>query len=196
MMRRKSKPPKTPAPRISVCILAGGLSTRMGRKKDLLKLRGRTLLQHIRAEARATGWPVRILRRDLVRRCGPLGGILTGLKTCQTDAEIFLACDMPFVSQELIMKLTSALGPRQEAVFTFTSDTAGFPFLIRITALPLIEQQIAAGQFSLQALARKLKAKLVRVPAGKRAELFNINTPQDWETARQMNQTTIWSGES
>lgn len=58
---------------VEVFILAGGLSARMGRDKARLRLRGRTLLAWVRAAARATGWPVRVIRRDLVPRCGPLG---------------------------------------------------------------------------------------------------------------------------
>ena len=78
----------------------------MGRDKARHRLGSKTLLAIIDLEARRLGLPVRIIRRDLVRRCGPLGGIYTALKTSEAAAELFLACDMPFVSTDL---LTSVL---------------------------------------------------------------------------------------
>lgn len=161
----------------------------MGRKKERLKLGRNTLLQMIRAAAASTGWPVRVLRKDRLKRCGPMGGIYTGLTTSRADAELFLACDMPFVSSQLMQKLSRKLGQEQNAVFTSVGGTAGFPFVIRTTALGLVEQQIAAKQFSLQNLARKLRAKRVLLSTTPSGQVFNINTPADWQAARQMLKT-------
>src|SRR5262245_26747021 len=86
---------------LEICILAGGLSKRMGRNKSRLSLGNITMLGHIRKTAEATGLPVRVIRRDCVPKCGPLGGIYTALKTTEADAILFLACDMPLVTTEL-----------------------------------------------------------------------------------------------
>src|SRR5437867_5654697 len=89
------------ASRCGICILAGGLSQRMGRDKSRLRLGSKTLLRLIRIEAGELGLPLRVIRRDLIPRCGPLGGVYTALKTSKAEAELFLACDMPFVSAGL-----------------------------------------------------------------------------------------------
>lgn len=170
-------------PTCEICLLAGGLSTRMGRDKARLRLGRRTLLGHVRAAARQTGLPVRVIRRDLVPRCGPLGGIYTALKTSRTDTVLFLACDMPFVSAALLGRLRHRAA-RSKAVFTGSSDRAGFPFLLRRTTLSVVEGQLAAQKFSIQSLAQKLRAITLRPPGGP-AELLNINTPADWRSARQ-----------
>lgn len=174
---------------VAICILAGGQSARMGRDKARLRFGGRTLLDHVRAAAEATGWPVRISRHDAVPRCGPLGGIYTALKTSRAGAELFLACDMPFVSPALLHELTARLGSKQCAVFATADGRPGFPFLLRAAALPVVEQQIHARQFSLQALSGALPAKIFRVPKQRIVELLNINTPADWLKARRMCQT-------
>lgn len=174
---------------IAICILAGGLSARMGCDKARLRFGGRTLLGHVRAAAEATGWPVRIIRRDAVPRCGPLGGICTALKTSQASAVIFLACDMPFVSPALLTDLANRLGTKQRAVFATADGRAGFPFLLRAAALPVVEQQIRAKQFSIHSLAEVLRAKFFRIPKVRAAELLNINTPADWQAARRLHQT-------
>jgi molybdopterin-guanine dinucleotide biosynthesis protein A len=175
--------------RIAISILAGGQSTRMGRDKTRLRFQGRSLFSHIRVAAEATGWSVRIIRRDVVDRCGPLGGIYTALKTSRSVAELFLACDMPFVSSALLTDLANHLGAKHQAVFATADGRAGFPFLLRESALPMVEQQIQAKRFSIHSLADLLRAKFFRVPQSRAVELLNINTPADWRKARRLFQT-------
>jgi molybdopterin-guanine dinucleotide biosynthesis protein A len=170
--------------RIAISILAGGQSARMGRDKARLRFGGRTLIGHVRAAAEATGWRVRVIRRDAVPRCGPVGGIYTALKTSKSDAELFLACDMPFISPVLLKELLKRSGPKQDAVFATADGQPGFPCLLRVSALPVVEKQIQSKQFSLHALAEVLRAKLLRLPKGRAMELWNINTPEDWQKAR------------
>src|SRR5262245_53027899 len=67
-------------PRFGAAILAGGRSSRMGRDKSRLRVGRRTMLTHAKQAAQALGLPVRVIRRDIVPRCGPLGGVLTALK--------------------------------------------------------------------------------------------------------------------
>ena len=172
-----------------ICLLAGGLSSRLGRDKTRLRLGRRTLLGHVRSVARALELPVRVLRRDLVPRCGPLGGVYSALKTSETDAILFLACDMPFVSATLLKTLVGN-ARRSKAVFTREADRAGFPFLLRHATLSVVERQLAAKEFSLQSLAKKLHALTLRPPEGA-AELLNINTPEDWREARQYWAKTV-----
>ena len=111
--RKTASPPHAGGYDCEICILAGGLSRRMGREKSKLKLGKRTMLGHIRATAKATGLPVRVIRRDSVPRCGPLGGIYTALKSTPAATVLFLSCDMPLVSVELLQKL---LKTKAEAV--------------------------------------------------------------------------------
>lgn len=153
----------------------------MGRDKAALRFRGKTLLGHVRAAAKATGWPVRVIRRDLVERCGPLGGIYTALKTSRAEVEVFLACDMPFVSTELLRRMVAQLSMKRAAVFAICGQEAGFPLVIRSNALPVIQAQLEKRAFSLQKLAVVLKARRVRISKARQGELRNINTPEEWK---------------
>lgn len=168
---------------IEIAILAGGLSTRMGRDKSKLRLGHRTLLGHVRAAAQAAGWPVRVIRRDLVPRCGPLGGVFTALKTTKADAVLFLACDMPFVTPALLRKLVRTRSPRKPTVFCMQGGRAGFPFLLPREALPIVEAQAGNGALSLQTLARALHARTLRPSQRHAGQLLNINTPEEWNAA-------------
>ncbi len=156
----------------------------MGREKSKLRFEGRSLLGHVRAVASELGCEIRIIRRDMVPRCGPLGGIFTALKTSGAETELFLACDMPFVSAALLRKLVQSLGWRRKAAFTATNKSPGFPLALRTTALPVVEEQIQKGEYSIRALAKALNATTVSVSYDRRMDLFNINTPRDWLDAQ------------
>jgi molybdopterin-guanine dinucleotide biosynthesis protein A len=172
-----------------ICILAGGLSRRMGRDKARLRWGRRTMLAHIRATATGTGFPVRIIRRDLVPRCGPVGGVDTALSTTKAEAVLFLACDMPLVSADLLWFLLKKLRPAASALFVCTRDGPGFPFLVRRKALSEVTRQLKAGKFSLHELAGAVKATLVRPPPKFDSQLTNINTPRDWKKWRRSSIT-------
>jgi len=170
---------------LEVCILAGGLSTRMGRDKSRVRLGQRTMLGHIRTAARQLGFPVRAIRRDSIARSGPIGGIYTTLQSGNADVVLFLACDMPFVSTDFLHRMIRTLPPSGKAVFASEGGLAGFPCLLRREdCLPLVSKQITRSEFSLQALARILKAKILRPARSGVQELTNINTPSDLKAAR------------
>ncbi len=170
-----------------ICILAGGLSSRMGRDKSRLRLGERTLLAHICATAKMIGLPHRIIRRDLVNHCGPIGGIYTALVTCRTDASLFLSCDMPFVSAELLEMLVNKSKHNESGLFIEANGRVGFPFiLVRRTALPVVEGQLAKMAFSIQQLAQALRSQTVKLASKKAPELFNVNTPDDLKEARAL----------
>jgi len=170
----------TPPAEVEICILAGGLSTRMGRDKAKLRIGGRTLLAHIRITAKTSGLPVRVIRRDLVPRCGPLGGIYTALKTTSAAAVLFLACDMPCLSETLLRTVLRKKKVRTTAVFTLNQRGAGFPMLLKRSALLTIEGLLAKQQFSLQKLSQALDATLFRPGLPFETDLLNVNTPDDW----------------
>src|SRR5439155_22911300 len=147
-------------------ILAGGLSSRMGRDKSRLRLGGRTLLAHIRATAKTIGLPRRVIRRDLVAHCGPLGGLYTALLTSRADGTLFLSCDMPFVSAGLLEMLVRKAKHNENALFVEANGLVGFPLLLfRHAALPVVEGQLEKMAFSLQRLAQALRSQTIRLAA-------------------------------
>lgn len=156
----------------------------MGADKARLRLGGRTLLAHIRASARLSGCPHRVLRRDLLPGRGPLGGVHTGLATSRADAVLFLSCDMPFLSARLIRMLLRRWNGRQAAVFVRADGRAGFPFLVSRESLPAVERLLAERRNSLQQLATALRAQVLGLPRRWHGDLLNINTRDDWAAAR------------
>lgn len=171
-----------------VCyILAGGLSTRMGQDKSRVRLGRRTLLGYVRVAAAATGWPVKVIRKDKVERCGPLGGVLTALTTNRADTLVFLSCDMPFITADWLQRLVRELErSKAQGVFTQQEQFAGFPFVVKSSVLAEVEALRGKGQHSLQALARQLAAQRVDVPADRVSEFLNVNTPMALAEAKRL----------
>jgi molybdopterin-guanine dinucleotide biosynthesis protein A len=161
----------------------------MGRDKALLRLGSKTLLQHVRAGARATGLGVRVVRKDLMPACGPLGGLYTALKTTQCDVVLALACDMPFVSPELLKGLLKKFGRRRKSMFVSHGGRPGFPLLLHRATLPEVAGNIERRRLALHELAASLKSSVVRLRVGAH-ELWNVNTPEEFVIAEAW-----WAGQ-
>jgi molybdopterin-guanine dinucleotide biosynthesis protein A len=121
----------------------------MGRDKAKLRLGRRTLLGQIRFIAVQLGYPVRVIRKDLVERCGPLGGVYTALYKSRAERVLFLSCDQPFITLKSLERLLKAGGKRTAAVFIADDEGVGFPFWLRRSVFPLVETQIAEKRYSL-----------------------------------------------
>ena len=117
----------------SAIILAGGRSVRFGRDKSAEIVVGRSLLQHvvdavgpIASEivvVRAPGAPPPTVNSETplrhaedVREGGALAGLYTGLLVCSQPVALALGCDMPLLSQPLLLYLWGLLDPDVDAV--------------------------------------------------------------------------------
>lgn len=154
----------------------------MGCDKAGVSLGGTRLLTGIKRESLKTGWPVRVVRKDIVERCGPIGGVFTALKRSKADATIFVACDMPWISAMVLKRVGDSMKAKTTAVFAKNDKFAGFPFALRKSTLEQVERQIQSGDFSLQTLARNTRARFIRAKA---SELVDIDTPEDLAAARE-----------
>lgn len=99
-------------------ILAGGLSSRMGTDKGLLSVQNKPMVKHVIDTFNALNIPIIIVANndaydqfnypvynDIVENKGPLGGLYTGLHYSQTELNVVMSCDTPYVSQEVISLL-------------------------------------------------------------------------------------------
>jgi molybdopterin-guanine dinucleotide biosynthesis protein A len=109
---------------LAVAILAGGRSTRMKKDKAFLRFQGQTFLELIYNEMSRISQRVLVLvgNKDTKKFKNvlgpnasiindsfpigtPVGGMLTASSALSEDYVGFIACDLPFVRSELILKL-------------------------------------------------------------------------------------------
>jgi molybdopterin-guanine dinucleotide biosynthesis protein A len=91
---------------------------------------------------------------------------------------------MPLVSSRLLKRIVRASSNGERPVFVVQHGRPGFPCLLPRDAVAIVEEQIANGEFSLHALAKRLEAHRLTVSARNR-ELLNVNTPQDLQKAEE-----------
>lgn len=177
------------APRpIAGIVLAGGLSSRMGRDKALLPWHGRPLLAHMRELLLAAGaqpvvvsgdYPTYGGVPDRVAQRGPLGGLEAAIARLPDGPAWVVPVDMPRLTVALLARLRDASGAC--AIF------AGQPLPMRLEIDAGCRARIAAmigdpdGPQSLKALQRALGTVELPVPAGSAHDLANCNTPAEWE---------------
>lgn len=108
---------------ITAVILAGGRNTRMGGSdKAMLLVEGRSILERsisvlkeifeeiiiVTNDTRTYNYDGVKVVKDEIKNIGPLGGIYTGLCSIKNEAAFFVACDMPFLQKDVILKIVGA----------------------------------------------------------------------------------------
>src|SRR5205814_1318021 len=195
-------------------ILVGGASSRMGRDKSRLMLGGQTTVELI-AEAMANvASRVRLVGGlaggqddrnrfqfvpDMAYSWGPLGGIQAALHAAEAEWCIVIACDLPFVTGGLLRRLFDLGSNKKEgfdAVVPTQADDYPQPLCAmyrRLSCLDAADQSVRNGEHSPRAMLDRVKTRYV--PFAEIADLpgasnffFNINTPENYERARQLCQ--------
>jgi molybdopterin-guanine dinucleotide biosynthesis protein A len=179
-------------------IFVGGGSTRMGgQPKGLLRApSGETLVERWKGVFAALAIPcvlvgerakeayasagLEILADERAKEeLGPLGGLLALLEHAGERNAIAVACDMPFVSLDLVRRLASAAPAPALAA---RRDGRWEPFFARYDAraiLPIAIAHANARRGSLQALLDAVNAEELTMSAEEHAELRDWDTPED-----------------
>jgi len=191
---------------LSIAILAGGQSRRMGQDKALLDFLGEPLLNRILRRVRsltddvfvvATGRPEYERFRvpvvpDRLPGSGPLGGIYTALAEAKHDRCLVLACDLPFVNTGLLRFMAEQFADCDvliPALAARRSDQGSDETLETLhaiygrTCLPAIERQLRTGNHKIIAFfphvrVRKVPEETVRRFDPELLSFYNTNTPE------------------
>lgn len=187
---------------MTVIILAGGQSRRMGRDKLSLPAAGETLLSRALRRYRAVFDKVLVSVAgpekypelgdarvfDRYPGAGPMAGLHAGLLRAGED--VFLTGgDMPFSSPEKALMLASLAGEKDACVLT--DDTGRWEPLFgfyRLSVLPRAEELLSSGRRSMGALLGSIALREVRLEElgeGPDSPLLrNVNLPADYEKLR------------
>jgi molybdenum cofactor guanylyltransferase len=185
-------------------ILVGGASSRMGRDKARLILEGRSFVERVAGAVRAVAERVRTVGAkgfeaggalpnvpDVYEAWGALGGLHAALSACSAEWALVVACDLPFVTADLLARL---LGLREDfdAVVPLQPDGRLQPLcaLYRTRACRgRAEELIQRGRrrpldlIAMVSARRVLWEELADLPNSERF-FMNVNTPEDYARAR------------
>lgn len=192
-------------------VLAGGASRRMGQDKALLEVGGQTLIGRAVAVLEAVLGEVVIvapqqqrygdLGVEVVPDCrpgqGPIGGIHTALVHGAGRAVFVLACDMPYVTSELVRWISgSRVGTQGRAVAGVPAEGAHVRVvrdrhgpqplcgLYSCGCLPTVERALNREALSALELLEHLETAYLDLDPGavwySPRLLTNVNSPQDF----------------
>lgn len=189
---------------VTAAILAGGKSQRMGRNKALLEFGSKKMIEHVVQSVAPFTQNTMIICNtpeqfdflnlpifpDAVESCGPLAGIYTALQQSQYKHCLVVACDLPFLSSQLIKFLCEKCTPYD--IFAFESEFGVEPLcaVYRKSCLPLIETQIEKKQYKVADLFSKVQTRIVRLKPNlafyDQYAFFNVNTPDELMQAQKL----------
>lgn len=191
-------------------ILVGGASRRMGQDKAQLLLGSQTVLEHVAQELAAATSSVTLVGAqqayqslslpkvaDVHEKWGALGGIHAALSAGRSDWILVVACDLPFITRELFARLHTRISQSVDAVVPVQPDGLLQPICALYrpeTCLPQVEKLIGAGERTPRALLMAVRTEYVLFRElgdlpGAENFFLNVNTPEDFERARQLIQT-------
>ncbi len=111
---------------------------------------------------------------------GPLGGLIALLARAGEGRAIAVACDMPFVSIELLRKLASH--PSRAPVVAARRGSLWEPLFARYDAARVIaaaEERARSGEHALQGLLDALAADALSLESAEMDELRDWDRPED-----------------
>lgn len=195
---------KTPS--VTGIILAGGESRRMGGiNKALLEVGGRRIVQWVAdsltelfrevivitnspEDFRFLGLP---MFQDRVPGCGSLGGLYTGLSYCSGDYGFLVACDMPFLRQDVISYMVGMIAAQDVVIPRVRGHLEPLHALYSRRCLPFIEGLLAHADLKILNLFDEVE--VVELAEAELAGfdpqfrfIINLNNPEDLAKAREI----------
>lgn len=188
-------------------ILIGGASSRMGTDKARLRLGNETFVERIAISLAAVAGKVSLVGSsqlngewfmpivpDIYRGCGALGGVHAALASCHAPWAAVVACDLPFVTAELLARLAlfAAASEDLAAIAPMQSDGRAQPLCALYAREPCLtqaEQLLRSGERRAHALLDAVPTRRVapdELSDLRSSHLFfsNINTPNEYRDAR------------
>ena len=190
---------KTTRGDVAGVVLAGGLSSRLGQEKALLRVHGReqpdllcrthNLLTALLPQCWVACRPGRPRPGydclfDQVEGLGPFSGVYA--------AVLALSCDLPFMDDATLRRLLAArdAASSDRLLTTFCQTETGFiealTAIYEVAALPLFDKAQAQGERKLSRIIPQERQERIAYSQGEALPFFNINYPADLELVRRL----------
>lgn len=172
---------------LSVAVLAGGESRRMGTDKALLDVEGEPLVVRVAARFDALSDDVFVVCKqpleldvpevlDEREDRTPLSGVITALRAARHARVFVCGCDMPELSPDLVAELASGTGT-DVVVPRHAGRIEPLHCVWSTAALGALETAWDDGQRSVRGAIGRLDARYVDVSDA--SSFTNVNTPAD-----------------
>ena len=195
---------------LTVAIMAGGKSSRMGTDKSFVPLLGKPMIEHILEQVSGLDQDETILITnrpqeydhlvvpmfgDVLPEKGSLGGIYTAIRSSRGEYTFVIACDMPFINPALMRYMitlrTEQGGPYDVIVPRVEGHPQGLHAIYGKACLEPIRSRLDANRLKVIGFYDQVRVRYLDPVEYARLDpdglaLHNINTPEELETARQL----------
>ena len=199
---------------LSVAILAGGMSRRMGQDKAMLRIGDRTLIEIVAQRVSVVATELFVVSSngkrfadlgfrvvpDVLPNAGSLGGVYSALRWAQFDYCLVVACDMPLINLDLLTHMAGLPRDYDVAIPSLDaerSDQGGDETLETLHAIyatrlmTLIESHIQTGHLKIADVLRDINVRRITGQELRRHDpdlrsFFNVNTADDFAFARDL----------
>jgi len=183
-------------------ILAGGENKRMGVDKAFLTVAGIPLIEHVlgvlgavvqqiiivtNSPERYRTYDARIVTDRLEQR-GSLVGIYSGICSSESEFNLVVACDMPFLNAGLLSYLMEQAPGYDAVVPAFGELIEPLHAVYSKRLLPVIEERIREDERRIRSIfghanVRYVTEKEISRFDPERRSFINLNTPQQYKEA-------------
>lgn len=187
---------------VTVAIMAGGQSSRMGRDKSFVALAGRPLIAHVVERVSGLGAETLLITNkpaeyahlglpmfgDVWPDCGPLGGIYTAVYHAQNPYILVVACDMPWLNRALLSYLLDLRREADVVVPRWEQYPEPLHAVYSRACLPAMETNLRAGRLKITRFFGAVRVRFVEqgeivAVAGDGRSFANLNTPEELDEA-------------
>jgi len=185
---------------ITGIILAGGKSSRIGTDKALLKFQGQTFIQTIYDNIKELCSEVIIssnnpevkiseakIVADKIENIGPAGGIFSALSASETEKNMIVSVDTPFIPTALFEFLIKH-NTDDTDVLIISEGTKLHPLIGMYSKKfkQILSKEIKKGNYKIRDIIKKTSYKIINISEEhfySKNILQNINTEDDYNSA-------------
>ena len=187
--------------RISIGILSGGESTRMGCDKALVKIENERFIDRLTGELKGFDEIIisaakRSIYDDMGFRVvydenskiGPIEGIRKVLEASENELVFICAADMPFIKKELVSYIAGYISSDYDCYVIADEDhVQPLCAIYSKAALPVIEELISQGSYRLRKVLDRMRTKYITLEHScfDKKVVRNINTRQELRDLRK-----------
>jgi molybdopterin-guanine dinucleotide biosynthesis protein A len=184
---------------MTVAVLCGGRSRRMGRDKAALPFGGESMLARAVRTASAVSEDVMVVGLSRMAEVaparhlsdpgdGPLVALTTALRSAREGEVLLLACDMPLVTPALLRQLHALAGQAEACVPRVDGIAVPTCAIYRRDVVEVAEALVARGERALRSLLDRLSVRWVeeselRTADPDLASFIDCDTPEDYARA-------------
>ena len=182
--------------KLGLIILAGGKSSRMGRDKAFLEWQEKTFIEHLLEKAKQANFheivivtnkpeqfqflDVEVIS-DIYSQMGPLSGIHAGLVYNQSEFNLVIPCDMPFIDFSFALELEKYMKQAYAAIVSMKNEKYQPLMAIYSKACikPIEKILLIDNERKVSKLFDQVATKFVAIEDAKE-HFFNVNTPKEF----------------